>query len=120
MNVTKNQLIARGVPYEEVMERFLDDEAFYYDYLHEFTRDKHFQLLQKALAEGQAAEAFHAAHTLKGLMSNLGLLSLVEAVSPLVEVLRQGSLEGTEALFSSFQSVHQEYCGFIEENIPRR
>ena len=120
MNDIKNQLIARGVPYEEVMERFLEDEGFYFDYLHEFTRDSYLQLLEKALAEGRAVEAFHAAHTLKGLMSNLGLLSLVEVISPLVEVLRQGSLEGTEALFSSFQEAHQEFCGFIEENIPRQ
>ena len=120
MNNIKNQLIARGVPYEEVMERFLEDEGFYFDYLHEFTRDSYFQLLEEALAEGQAVEAFHAAHTLKGLMSNLGLLPLVEAISPLVEVLRQGSLEGTEALFSSFQEAHREFCGFIEENIPRQ
>ncbi len=114
----REKLIARGIPYEQVMERFVDDEDFYFDYLHQFTRDQYIHLLEQALEKGQPQEAFKAAHTLKGLMANLGLLPLVEEFSPLVETLRAGSLEGTEALFTSFQEAYQELCEFIEEHVP--
>lgn len=114
----REKLIARGIPYDEVMERFVNDEEFYFDYLHQFTRDEYIVLLEQALAQKKPEEAFKAAHTLKGLMANLGLLPLVDEISPLVEALRAGSLEGTEAMFSSFQTAHKKFCRFIEEYIP--
>lgn len=115
----REKLVARGIPYDEVMERFVDDEGFYFDYLHQFTQDQYIHLLEQALEKEQPEEAFKAAHTLKGLMANLGLLPLAKELPPLVELLRAGSLEGTEALFASFQATHQEICEFIEENVPQ-
>lgn len=114
----KEKLIAMGVPYDEVMERFVYDEDFYFDYLHQFTRDQQMTLLEEALRDNRPEEAFQAAHTLKGLMGNLGLNFLVECIAPLVEMLRSGSLKETEALFLSFQAAHREFCRFIKDNVP--
>lgn len=115
----REKLIERGVPYDEVMERFVNDESFYFDYLHQFTRDGYIALLEQALAQKKPEEAFKAAHTLKGLMANLGLLPLVDEISPLVEVLRAGSLEGAKETFSSFKASHQDFCEFIINNVPK-
>ncbi len=115
----REKLIAKGVPYGEVMDRFVNDEDFYFDYLHQFTRDKYILLLEQALEEKKPEEAFKAAHTLKGLMANLGLLPLVEEISPLVDALRTGSMEGTGRQFSSFQASHRMFCEFIEKNVPK-
>lgn len=114
----REMLIEKGVPYQEVMERFVNDENFYLDFLHQFTQDEYIHILAQALTERDAENAFKAAHTLKGLMGNLGLVFLVEDISPLVEILRQGTVQGTENLFATFQKHHQEFCQFIEENIP--
>lgn len=114
----REKLIAKGVPYQEVMERFVNDEGFYFDFLHQFTQDEYIDVLAQALTEKDAENAFKAAHTLKGLMGNLGLIFLVEDISPLVEILRKGTVQGTENLFVSFQKHHQEFCAFIEENVP--
>ncbi len=113
------KLIARGVPYDEVMERFVNDQNFYFDYLHQFTQDEYIILLEQALEQSELEDAFKAAHTLKGLMANLGLLPLVDELSPLVELLRAESLEGTDQLFYSFKAIHQEFCDFIKKNVPK-
>ena len=104
------KLIARGVPYDEVMERFVNDESFYFDYLHQFTQDEYIVLLEQALEQSELEDAFKAAHTLKGL---------VNEISPLVDLLRAGSLEGTGQLFYSFKAIHQDFCDFIKENVPK-
>ena len=115
----REKLIARGVPYGEVMERFVNDEDFYFDYLHQFTQDEYILLLEQSLAQKKTEEAFKAAHTLKGLMANLGLLPLTEKIAPLVEVLRGGSLEGADELFSLFKATHGDFCEFIKKNVPK-
>lgn len=50
-------------------------------FLRMFAGDDTFAMLQAAMSAGDARRAFRAAHTLKGLAANLGLVQLGQAAS---------------------------------------
>lgn len=72
--------------YEDAMER-LQNEMFVGKFLR-MLRDGSMMLLEKAMADGQANDAFRAVHTLKGIALNLSLTKLAAACSQLTEALR--------------------------------
>lgn len=53
-----------------------------------FPEDPSFEMLRSAMEAGDRAEAFRAAHTLKGVCANLSLARLLASASALTEVLR--------------------------------
>ena len=71
-----------------------------------FANDKTFDLLKSSYGEKNAAGAFRASHTLKGICSNLGFGRLYNASAALTEALRGGSMEGSDALYGE---VTREY-----------
>lgn len=88
MTDLKTALTDYGADYGTTMARFLGDEALYLRLLDLFFRDDSVNQLGAALADGDLAAAFAAAHTLKGVSANMGLTPLYEAVCVLVEPLR--------------------------------
>lgn len=54
-------------------------------FLRMFAGDDTFAMLQAAMSAGDVQRAFRAAHTLKGLAANLGLVQLGQAASALTE-----------------------------------
>lgn len=58
--------------YEDAMAR-LQNEMFVGKFLRMLPRDGSMMLLEKAMADGRANDAFRAAHTLKGIALNLSL-----------------------------------------------
>ena len=73
--------------YEDAMER-LQNEMFVGKFLRMLPRDGSMMLLEKAMADGRANDAFRAVHTLKGIAPNLSLTKLAAACSQLTEALR--------------------------------
>ena len=68
-------------------------------FLRMFAGDDTFAMLQAAMSAGDARRAFRAAHTMKGVASNLGFSALAAAASELTEILRGGSFAGADAAF---------------------
>ena len=89
-----------GADYEEVFHR-LPRESMVRKFALMFLNDDSYPKLEQALKEGNVKEAFRAAHTLKGVCQNLGFTNLYQPTYDLTEVLRTGTLEGTEDLFDS-------------------
>lgn len=75
------------------MERFADDEELYLRCLNDVLSDENFEKLGKALKEDNATVAFDCAHTLKGVVANMGLTPIYDAVVKIVEPLRRGSCD---------------------------
>lgn len=73
--------------YEDAMAR-LQNEMFVGKFLRMLPRDGSMMLLEKAMADGRANDAFRAVHTLKGIALNLSLTKLAAACSRLTEALR--------------------------------
>lgn len=82
---------AIGGDYNDVLSRFMTEERVV-RFVRKFPADGSFALLQQSLKEGNAEEAFHAAHTLKGVAQNLSFTELYERAVTVTEILRGGSL----------------------------
>ena len=85
--------------YEDVFHR-LPRESMIRKFALMFLNDDSYPKLEQSLKEGNAQEAFRAAHTLKGVCQNLGFTNLYPPVYDLTEVLRAGTLEGSRELFA--------------------
>ena len=85
-------LEAAGVNVEDVLARFMNNEALMLKFLLRFPQDPNFQLLQEAMARQDLQGAYNAAHTLKGVAGNLSMTGLMAAVSTVVEDLRGGDM----------------------------
>ena len=57
---------------------------------------------------------FEAAHTLKGLISNLGLDGIMRSISPITETLRAGSDEGVRELMEQAGKEYQIVVDILE------
>lgn len=95
------RLTAYGADMDGALERFVGDEALYADCFGLFLKDPSFAALDAALASGDYAAAFDAAHTLKGVAGNLGLTPLYDAVCSLVEPLRRQDCTGLDAPYQA-------------------
>lgn len=105
MDSRLEELRSWGCNIDEVMERFLDDEEFYFECYTQAMEDPCFPQLEYALKKHDIKKGFENAHTLKGLIANLGLTSLFHIISEIVEPLRAGSDEG---LLDKYQELLEE------------
>ena len=94
-----------GADYEEVFHR-LPRESMVRKFALMFLNDDSYPKLEQSLKEGNAQEAFRAAHTLKGVCVNLGFDKLYEVSSALTEKLRAKELDGTDVMF---EKVKEQY-----------
>ena len=84
-----------------IQECYKEMGADYEEVFHRLPREsmvRKFALM--FLKEGNAQEAFRAAHTLKGVCQNLGFTNLYQPAYELTEVLRAGTLEGSGEWFA--------------------
>jgi HPt (histidine-containing phosphotransfer) domain-containing protein len=99
---------AMGADYEDVINRLRSTER-----VERFARkvltDPSYGQLCAALEQGNAAEAFRAAHTMKGISQNLSLTKLAISAEALTEALRdQPSLpEGLAPLVDAVKADYE-------------
>lgn len=108
------RLEALGCDIKGAMNRFLNDTEFYFECFDELMRDSDFEVLKTALERHDIERAFDSAHTLKGVLSNLGLLSLEEKMESIVETLRSGKDEG---LFGQYQELMEEKQKYVDSMV---
>ncbi|MBU3876048.1 Hpt domain-containing protein [Faecalicatena sp. AGMB00832] len=81
---------AYGGDYQATMARFVNKEDMYLKFLDMLFQDDNMQKLGEALEAGNMKSAFEAAHTLKGVVGNMGLAPLFTSVCTILEPLRAG------------------------------
>lgn len=81
-----------GGSYDAVLQR-LPMPGRILRFIEEFVDDPSYEQLRRALDGGDRAEAFRAAHALKGVAANLGFETLADASEALI-----GQLRGEDAL----------------------
>lgn len=81
---------AMGGDLETVRGRLLTDERIE-KFAKLFLQDESMQNLEAALEAGNMAEAFRAAHTLKGVSRDLGFTALYDAACEMSDALRPDS-----------------------------
>lgn len=112
-NAEKELLERHGFDVDGTMKRFLNNEQLYKKCLKKFLDDESMEKLKAACGAGDAQEAFKAAHTMKGFISNLGMEKLHQLLIPMVEKLRAGETLGQEELIR-LEEVYREMYELIE------
>lgn len=102
--------------YADVLRRMGSEERVK-RFLLKFTLDPSFGLLCDAMAAQDAAAAFRAAHSLKGISANLGLAKLYRASDVLSEALRGASFDekGNGPLFHDLETAYSDACALIRQ-----
>lgn len=93
---------ALGGNFDDVMGR-LRSERLVQKFVLKFVDDGSFDLLKRSFEEGNAQEAFRAAHTIKGMCQNLSFSLLEKSSTELTEALRGGDLEAGRPLLPSVE-----------------
>lgn len=105
------KLEAWGCAVAQARERLLQNDELYLDFLNQITEEDDYDKLKAALEEGRIQEAFDISHTQKGVISNLGITPLYDALCALVEKLRSGEHADTkveyEAVIAQFNKLKE-------------
>ena len=106
---------AYGADYNSTMARFMGNEAMYVKFLDMLFKDDNLEKLGTALEQQDYEAAFAAAHTLKGVVGNMGLTPLFNAVCAIVESLRKREVpEDYNVLYQIIQT------GFLQADEFRK
>ena len=105
---------AMGGDYADVIGR-LRSEAFVQKFVLKFVDGKEHAELHAALAEGRTQDAFRAAHTIKGVSSNLGMTELYNASSQLTEKLRDGVQRDVSAELATVDASYEKTLNAIAQ-----
>ena len=97
-----------GGDYNDVIGRLRTDERVA-KFLTRVISDPSFVLLESAFANGNAEEAFRAAHTIKGVCGNLSLTKMAKSASALTEALR-GAAEIPPEAASLIAQLRQDFA----------
>ena len=114
----KQELMGIGVDLNEVMERFMGNEALLERFLKKFPLDENFRKMEEAVATGDCQGAFTACHTLKGVTGNLSLKSLFDLVKIQVEFFRAGDFEKGAEMMPRIKEVYDQICDTIARIYP--
>lgn len=88
-----------GCDIDGALERFVGDEELYVTCLNTVLIDKAFAGLGDALSKGEIKETFDYAHTLKGVLANMGLTPMFDISVRIVEPLRAGKAENLMPIY---------------------
>lgn len=104
-----DKLSALGCDVQGAMERFLEDEEFYFECYDKVLVDPGFDALKAALEAHDIKKGFDCAHTLKGVLANLGMNSLYDIVVEIVEPLRAGTDTGLMDKYNELMTERDKY-----------
>lgn len=92
-NYNKNILEKAGINIDVLCKRFMGNDVLIGSYLMKFAENGNFKKLKEAISENNTEEAFIAAHTLKGLCSELYIENLEDIICKLSYLLKYGDIE---------------------------
>ena len=93
-------------------ERFFGKREMCERYVIRFLEDTNYEEMIRAIREKDTEQAFHYAHTLKGVCANLSLWQMQEAVAAVVEELRKDQLPGEEEI-SGLEQCYEKTVGWV-------
>ena len=106
--ITIEKLNAFGADTAEGLARCYGNETLYLKLVNMIPTENNFDLLEKALAEGDLDKAFEAAHALKGVLGNLSLTPMYNICVEMTELLRSRTLTNYAPLLQSLLSLRDQ------------
>lgn len=115
MNELLEKLAQAGAdPQTALSDVFISDESLYLECLKIFPSDTNMRLLRDSLARGDSKAAIRAAHTLKGIADNLGLLPVVDAAYSVLSDLRSGKTECVGSDMIELEGIYKQFTRLLE------
>ena len=112
--MTLNEFYAAvGGDAKQVLAR-IPDERMVKKFARMYAADETMSQLHDAIDAGRWADAFRAAHTLKGVAQNLGFTRLQQAASALTEAMRGDRPPADASLLAAVDAAHGEVLEAIE------
>ncbi len=111
------ELEQRGCDMEATLERFLDDKEFYRDCLLSVLSDSNFDILGDYLKSHDIKGAFECAHTIKGLIANMGIEELNDIIVRIVEPLRSSQDEGLIEVYDELMEKKKIYDELVKKYV---
>ncbi len=103
----RNALIAAGTDISGAMERFMDNEPLYWNFLRKFTVNTSFDELEDAIEQCDWEQALTIAHNLKGISGGLGFTHLYDLMCAQVVLFRKDDFNGAAAMMDEITTEHQ-------------
>ncbi len=94
-----------GGDYNEIMSRLRTEDRIR-KFAGMFTRDESYKTLVQSINDGDAEEAFRAAHTMKGMCQNMAFTRLFQSSHEITEVLRGKDIDGAQKML---EKVTEDY-----------
>ena len=89
-----------GCDYNDIMSRLRTEERIK-KFAGMFTRDESYNTLIRCVNEGDADEAFRAAHTMKGMCQNMAFTRLYQSSHAITEILRGEDMDGAKQMLDT-------------------
>lgn len=102
------KLSAYGIDLADAMKRMDDDEALYKRLAFKYLNNTNYVDLVAAMEVKDYDDAYHAAHTLKGVSGNLSLAKLYQVASAASDALKQGEYQAAEQMMPDLKAAHEK------------
>lgn len=109
--ITIEELKKNGADLETGLSRCLGKEDLYLKLVNMGLGDAKFEELGDALSANDLQKAFELCHALKGVIGNLALTPLFEALSSLTEKLRNKEEADYPAMYSEILAIRSKLSG---------
>ncbi len=103
-----------GCDIDGAMSRFMNNEGMYLSFLDRVKNDSLFNKLLSSVKENDIKEAFNNAHTLKGILGNMGLTPMYEPTCEIADSLRIGKTIGIIEKCQKLLDLKEEYIELIK------
>lgn len=103
-----------GCDVDNALKRCVDDEDFLIDCIKMVMCDSNFDILKQSIDNNDTSAAFESAHTLKGIIANMGLTPMLETVNEIVEPLRHGNIENVSENYQKLIMQRDELTDLIK------
>ncbi len=87
------KLLKNGNDIEGALKRFSQDSDLYISLLPYAIEEKIYKNLDQSLSEGNIKDAYENAHSLKGMLGNMGLTKMYNSDCLIVEALKKGIID---------------------------
>ncbi len=107
--ITIEELRSAGADVETGLSRCLGKEDLYLKLVGMGLEDAKFEELGNALNCGDLNKAFELCHALKGVIGNLAIIPLYEALSDMTEKLRNGEAADYHSMYSEILNIRSKF-----------